>query len=310
MSARNRFNINDISNEILALILVKISGKELLKSVIFTCKKWNKIIDSEAFWAYKISNEKKATPELIKFLIENDLYEPKRLYFKNPYGKNLIKNACADKGFYGWDFKKCVEFSNDFRIAFCYTFGENESYNENRLPIKNLYKNYEKYFCKAENIDLESEFAGFRIERNGNGGVQAVDQHSKPIKNYVTTYEFCIKYQLIDLYREGVDQKVIEKLRPRIEIEDFYAPRNDCGSEYFVQAVLFDQNFSPLDSKYFTDQFPQWSDCTWKKFTHVLKDYSSDVRYILFQHGGNDTQYWAGHYGIKVTNSAMRLNLF
>ncbi|CAF1068389.1 unnamed protein product [Brachionus calyciflorus] len=320
MSARNKFNINDFPSEILALILAKISGKELLKSVVFTCKKWHKIIDSESFWTYKISNEKKATHELIKFLIENDLYEPKKLYFKNPYGRNLIKNACAEKGFYAWDLKPCIEFSNDVRIASYYSDEEyesndenyhenyNENYDENKLPSKNLFNSYEKHFSKDENI--ESELRGFRIETESNGGVQAVDQYSKPINNYATTYYMCAKYQLIDLYREGVDQEAIEKLRPRIEIEDFYAPRNDCGSKYYVQAVLFDQNFRPLDSAYFNDQFPQWSDCTWKKFTHVFKDYSSDVRYILFQHGGKDTQFWAGHYGIKVTNSAVRLNIF
>lgn len=41
--------------------------------------------------------------------------------------------------------------------------------------------------------------------------------------------------------------------------------------------------------------------------THVFKDYGPGVRFIRFTHGGQDTQYWAGWYGIRVINSSVEI---
>jgi len=34
----------------------------------------------------------------------------------------------------------------------------------------------------------------------------------------------------------------------------------------------------------------------------VFKGYPSGVRFVEFTHGGKDTKYWAGHFGVKITN--------
>jgi hypothetical protein len=39
--------------------------------------------------------------------------------------------------------------------------------------------------------------------------------------------------------------------------------------------------------------------------SHTFSDYPPGVRHILFQHGGKDTQFWAGWYGARVTNSSI-----
>lgn len=39
--------------------------------------------------------------------------------------------------------------------------------------------------------------------------------------------------------------------------------------------------------------------------SHTFSDYPPGVRHILFQHGGKDTQFWAGWYGPRVTNSSI-----
>lgn len=43
------------------------------------------------------------------------------------------------------------------------------------------------------------------------------------------------------------------------------------------------------------------------QMTHVFQNYGPGVRYIHFSHGGKDTQYWAGWYGIRVTNSCIEI---
>ncbi len=40
---------------------------------------------------------------------------------------------------------------------------------------------------------------------------------------------------------------------------------------------------------------------------HIFKNYGPGVRFIRFTHGGKDTKFWAGHYGVQVTNSSVEI---
>lgn len=42
--------------------------------------------------------------------------------------------------------------------------------------------------------------------------------------------------------------------------------------------------------------------------SHSFKN-QSDANYIIFHHSGVDTQYWAGHYGAKITGSVVKVIL-
>ncbi|XP_041130876.1 F-box only protein 44-like isoform X2 [Polyodon spathula] len=85
-----------------------------------------------------------------------------------------------------------------------------------------------------------------------------------------------------------------------------YAPRWDCGSKYEVCIQLLSakqkviQQFKPEPVI-----FPQWNDMEWKQMTHVFSGYGRGVRFVKFSHGGSDTQFWAGWYGIRVTDSSV-----
>lgn len=39
--------------------------------------------------------------------------------------------------------------------------------------------------------------------------------------------------------------------------------------------------------------------------THVFSNIKMGVRFVSFEHWGQDTQFWAGHYGARVTNSSV-----
>lgn len=43
--------------------------------------------------------------------------------------------------------------------------------------------------------------------------------------------------------------------------------------------------------------------------SHTFKNYSPDIRYIRFTHGGKDTQFWDGHYGSKMAGAKVYLTL-
>ncbi|XP_066231168.1 F-box only protein 6-like [Saccopteryx leptura] len=129
---------------------------------------------------------------------------------------------------------------------------------------------------------------------------------SKVRKYFVTSYDLCLKSQLVDLKAEGYWEELMDVYRPDITVKDWFAARADCGCTYEIQVQLVSADYIALASFEPTPvTIPQWNDATWTEVSHTFSDYPPGVRYILFRHGGKDTQYWAGWYGPRVTNSSI-----
>ncbi|XP_027000299.1 F-box only protein 6-like isoform X8 [Tachysurus fulvidraco] len=142
------------------------------------------------------------------------------------------------------------------------------------------------FLCKMRRNLLKNPnadgFAGWKIEENGGDGwikdcIFVPHPDETVTKCFVTSYE--------------------------------YAPRWDCGSEYQIQVELLNHRKRTVQS--FESEpvfFPQWNDQKWEEMTYTFKDYGPGIRFIRFKHGGKDTQYWAGHYGIRVTHSSVEIS--
>ncbi|ROL53228.1 F-box only protein 6 [Anabarilius grahami] len=93
-----------------------------------------------------------------------------------------------------------------------------------------------------------------------------------------------------------------------LDMPHLYAPLDVSGSEYQICVELLDERKNPIRT--FEPEkviFSFMNSEPWCQMTHVFKDYGPGVRFIRFTHGGKDTQYWAGHYGIRVTNSSVEI---
>ncbi|XP_027875222.1 F-box only protein 6-like [Xiphophorus couchianus] len=129
------------------------------------------------------------------------------------------------------------------------------------------------FLCKKrrnliKNPRAEDEFQGWRILKNGGDKWKiegSMVKHSNPAvqKNFVTSYGWCTKEQVINLMEEGYNPSFMDEFQPHIRISDW--------------------------------------------MLHVFKDYGPGVRYVRFNHGGKDTQFWAGWYGIRVTESCVEV---
>ncbi|XP_078235194.1 uncharacterized protein LOC110073114 [Pogona vitticeps] len=127
-------------------------------------------------------------------------------------------------------------------------------------------------------------------------------------KYFVTSYEPCMKNQLITLKAEGYGNQLMDEIRPDIVVKDWYAARFDCGCSYQLCVRLLSKDHLVIQ-EFLPEEIiiEQWSDAEWREISHTFHNYPPGVRYILFQHGGQDTQFWAGWYGIRVTNSSITL---
>lgn len=158
-------------------------------------------------------------------------------------------------------------------------------------------------------------FQHWEIKQNS-GDEWKVEQlpgdHGQPfpdenVKDYfVTSYGLCSKSQLIDLYEEGYPEQWMDVMQPDIVIRDWYAARHDCGCKYEMCVQLLSKEKTVIQV-FLPDPIVimQWSDAKWSQIEHRFKNYGPGARYIYFQHGGQDTQFWAGWYGIRLTNSSI-----
>ncbi|KAF7667431.1 hypothetical protein LDENG_00060430 [Lucifuga dentata] len=174
------------------------------------------------------------------------------------------------------------------------------------------------FLCKKrrnllKNPKAEENLRGWKILENGGDrwkveGVMVPHPDDTVQKVFVTSYGMCMKSQLIDLEKEDYNSSFMDQFQPDIKISEWYAPRWDCGCKYHIRVELLDHRKKPIQTfAPETIYFEQWNDQKWNQMTHVFQNYGPGVRYIQFIHGGKDTQFWAGWYGIRVTDSRVEI---
>ncbi|CAF0856084.1 unnamed protein product [Brachionus calyciflorus] len=262
--------MHQLPNEILLKIFKYLSFGDLVKSVNLTCKKWASLIEDKNFWLLKLKDERGVE---IKF--ECDLKSLKFLYIKNPIERNLIQNSCC-------------ESLDKWSIT-------NKIFNSIPFNLGNLQ-------------DFESDC--FVIEEYNECSSSIYNELNLPIKKFATSSTFIFKYQIIDLYSEGLTKELLTNLKPVIHIKDS-AGRLYLGYHYCIQIVLYDENFTILNSVCFNESVYEenWINGNWKEFNYSFREYSNNLRYVLFYHGGRDVVNWTGFYGVKLTNSQVVLKV-
>ncbi|XP_073794648.1 uncharacterized protein isoform X2 [Danio rerio] len=164
-----------------------------------------------------------------------------------------------------------------------------------------------------KNPAADDEFQGWEILENGGNGWE-IENNRKPFpdntvtKCFTTSCWLCLKQQLIDLEKEGYNAAFMDQLQPHIKISDWYAPCQDCGSEYNINVELLDDQMKQISDFQPEVVVFEWPNKEpWCQTTHVFKNYGPGVRFIRFTHGGKDTRFWAGNYGIRITNSSVEI---
>lgn len=122
---------------------------------------------------------------------------------------------------------------------------------------------------------------------------------------FQTSYGWAQKRQTIDLLDRGFDTAYLDSSPPLVVTEDFfkiYGP-----DQYYLKVVLLDAALNVLDTFDSGRRTHQRSERKWRseseRVTHVFEGYPSGVRFIVWEDGGRDTEYWAGHYGATLQHA-------
>lgn len=185
-------------------------------------------------------------------------------------------------------------------------------------PWKIIYDDWRQLDEKNITKELKSASSGRHAGPRGWGGDgwsieewirrdEAKDQdvlkeNEGSCKNYVTSYYWCCRWQLIDLDKHGFTPEVMDTIQPPIFVSEWFCARWDCGSIFKIKVVLLDKDFKFVKVYEHSEETKQWEggELGWRKVEHIFREYGAGVRYVLFVDGGKDTKWWAGHYGSKM----------
>ncbi|NXD62292.1 FBX2 protein, partial [Eolophus roseicapillus] len=211
--------------------------------------------------------------------------------------KNLVDGAalwilkCQQEGFTGAESQENAENWQNFYFL--------------SKKRKNLIKNP----CGEEDLqhwgEVENGGDGWKIEElPGDFGKEFPSEEVH--KYFVTSYEWCRKVQVIDLRAEGYWEELMDTTQPKVVVRDWYAGRSDAGCLYELCVKLLSENEDVLaEYKSETIATPQDNDANWTEISHTFSNYGPGVRFVRFEHGGQDTLFWKGWYGVRVTNSSV-----
>ncbi|KAL7976030.1 hypothetical protein Chor_014987 [Crotalus horridus] len=121
---------------------------------------------------------------------------------------------------------------------------------------------------------------------------------------FVSSFDWCSKSQVIDLQAEGYWEELMDTTQPKIVVKDWYASRCDAGCLYNLKVKLLSASedvVAEFESE--TIAVPQDNEGEWTEITHTFAEYGPGVRFVHFEHGGQDTLFWKGWYGARVTSS-------
>lgn len=283
-------NINDLPNDILEEIFCYLSGNDLCKKLVLVCKKWLNIIENETFWKLKCLYNNKISKKSIQLI--NSKENAKKIYFYNVFNRNLIKNSNCSKSFDYW-YLLCN--SNDF------IFNNNNNDDSNKDQFKMIItKYYQKHVRFNTNLIQKLTNQLVQITLIENDVINSIENNLKQ-QQQQQTEEFIFlgeKIQVIDLEAEGLNEIMLNQIKPDIEITTNVMRSLFIETLLTIKVILISKNFDLINS--FTMNSSK------KIIKHKLK-YESlkyPVRYIIVYHCEKKLD---NNSDLKTSNSFLKI---
>ncbi|XP_074133956.1 F-box only protein 27 isoform X2 [Sminthopsis crassicaudata] len=164
-----------------------------------------------------------------------------------------------------------------------------------------------------QNTCGEEGFQKWNVKNDGHGW--KVEENLRPVPGataqtcFVSSFMWCQKRQVLNLHAQGLWPELLDDPRTEIHISDWWGARSDCGSQYQLHVKLVAANRRTVLAKFDAepDPIPCPNDNPYLQVSHVFTNFPKGVRFIVFEHAGKDTQYWAGHYGARITHSCVKV---
>lgn len=258
-------------------ILEYVPPLDLVRVCMLVCRAWRDLLAEPGFWRQLMKNGGNCSAKLSSI---TDVNWPKLCYY-TLCEPNMIKSFSADGQL---SFTHWKTSSTEWRVFKLSSRGARRDRGGGNGWEK------EQWINPEEHADVLTENSGCR-------------------NNYVTSYGWCCREQVIKLTDVGLSNEIMDEIRPQIDISEWFCARFDCGCHYCIRVELLDAKREVV--KYFEHSVltEQWlgGELGWRKIQHMFDAYSPGVRYLRFADAGKDTQFWAGHYGSKMAAAWARV---
>ncbi|XP_042700847.2 F-box only protein 17-like isoform X1 [Chrysemys picta bellii] len=161
----------------------------------------------------------------------------------------------------------------------------------------------------------QDQFSHWQVERGGDGW--KVEENGCPVEDapaqtcFTTSFDWCVKSQLVDLLEEGLWEELLDTYQPEIYISDWWGTQRNGGCEYSICVKLLAANRRTVIAEFQanSDAIQQWNDAQYHQVSYRFRQYGCGVRYVHFLHRGKETHFRPGHYGARITNSTVMVKL-
>ncbi|XP_034879302.1 F-box only protein 27 [Mirounga leonina] len=286
-------DLSQLPPELLLVVLSHVPPRTLLGCCRRVCRGWRALVDCQALWLLILARDHGVLLPLARSCLpparDGRPSLLGRFCERRPIGRNLIRNPCGQGG------------EAPGRRAGRGSIGGGGR----RRPAGGRARN-----LGASLLYLTEGLRKWMVQHGGDGWVVEANRSTVPGAPsqtcFVSSFSWCRKKQVLDLEEEGLWPELLDSGKIEICVSDWWGARHDSGCMYRLLVQLLDANQTVLD-KFSAMPVPiqQWNNNVCFQVTHVFSNIKMGVRFVSFEHWGQDTQFWAGHYGARVTNSSV-----
>ena len=278
-SEGDRDPLSRLPYEILLHLFGYVPPRDLIDVCRLVCKGWRGLFEEPSFWQLRMKQRGNYDSKLDHLSGVNWA----KLCLYTVHEPNLIKsfNSRGDLSLTPWR----VTYQDWGQFAYLKRFFTGDLY---RILLNGVHVNQQ---CES-NWYVHGWSIEEWIKRDDAKDQDVLKENNGCTKNYVAMYDSSSRWQLIDLYKCGFTQSLMDEIQPPIHVSEWICINQGKVIMVFnVVIALLDRNFKLLKTY---EHSEEW-DLGWRKMKHVFHDYGVGVRYVLFVDGGKCPRWEEGH---------------
>eukprot|EP01130_Rhizamoeba_saxonica_P000852 TRINITY_DN1074_c0_g1_i5.p1 TRINITY_DN1074_c0_g1~~TRINITY_DN1074_c0_g1_i5.p1 ORF type:complete len:777 (+),score=126.13 TRINITY_DN1074_c0_g1_i5:483-2813(+) len=165
-------------------------------------------------------------------------------------------------------------------------------------------KNESKFWEGFDFIDLMDLNLEWTLENNGDGWNVRTDDNTTI---YISSYEWCKRSKMFDLHNIPSinptslvnSQSIIVTVKTQgtgPNFEDYFYLKVDLLDEYHNIVASFNSGEIRTSENI-------------QEIKYCFREYGSHIRYIYWEDGAKDVEHWSGHFGAKVIDPSILVNI-
>jgi hypothetical protein len=152
------------------------------------------------------------------------------------------------------------------------------------------------------------DLSGWQNVTNGGSGWAVtsgdVNTHLFGQKGFITSYMLDTRSQLVDLMALGYGQADLDAAPPITVSEWFHGAGPNTADPYYLKVELRAADNTVLASLN-PNATTSKASGAWQSATQTFTGYGPGLRYVYFEDGGQDTEFWAGQYGAVMDGASV-----